>query len=135
MSAGSPVAPPTGDLDSVTSVETMVRRFYGDVAQDALLGPLFNDVAAVDWSEHLPQLSLFWCRALLGVQGYSGNPFSKHAHVHRKSPFTRAHFNRWLDLFHDTIDQGWIGPNTERAKELACNVARVHSGQFLESPT
>ena len=44
----------------------MVRRFYAEVTADDLLGPMFNDVAQVDWSEHLPKLTAFWCRALLG---------------------------------------------------------------------
>ena len=62
----------------------MVRRFYADVAQDDLLGPMFNEVARVDWSEHLPKLTAFWCRALLGQPGYSGNPFRAHTLVHAK---------------------------------------------------
>ena len=109
----------------------MVRRFYRDVAQDDLLGPMFNDVACVDWSEHLPKLAAFWCRALLGQSGYEGNPFRKHALVHAKRPFTAAHFERWLALFQDTLELGWTGPNASRAWALASNVARVHSRQLL----
>ena len=52
----------------------MVRRFYSDVTQDDLLGPMFNEVAHVDWCEHLPKLAAFWGRALLGIPGYTGNP-------------------------------------------------------------
>ncbi len=59
----------------------MVRRFYADVAMDDLLGPMFNDVARVDWSVHLPKLTAFWCRALLDQQGYAGNPFRAHARI------------------------------------------------------
>ncbi len=126
---GSPATPPqpTGDLDSPTEIETMVRRFYGAVAQDDLLGPVFNDVAMVDWSEHIPKLTGFWCRALLGIRGYTGNPFKQHAEIHARHPFTAAHFERWLDLFHETLLLGWIGPNADRAHQLAENVARVHS--------
>lgn len=109
----------------------MVRRFYQDVAQDDLLGPLFNDVAAVDWSEHLPKLTAFWCRALLGVDGYVGNPFRAHSEVHARSPFTIAHFERWLQLFHETVELGWVGPNTTRALTLAHDVARVHARQLI----
>ena len=109
----------------------MVRRFYADVAMDDLLGPMFNDVAQVDWSEHLPKLAAFWCRALLGVAGYSGNPFRAHALVHAKQPFTPGHFERWLSLFHETLDLGWVGPNVDRARALAEKVARVHSDQLL----
>lgn len=109
----------------------MVRRFYQDVAQDDLLGPMFNDVAQVDWGEHLPKLTRFWCRALLGIEGYQGNPFRAHALVHERSAFRQEYFDRWLDLFHDTVELGWVGPNVDRALELAHNVARVHSKQLI----
>lgn len=112
----------------------MVRRFYQDAAQDDLLGPLFNDVARVDWNEHLPKLTRFWCRALLGIEGYSGNPFRAHALVHERSAFTLEHFERWLELFHDTVELGWVGPNASRALALAHNVARVHSNQLVGTP-
>lgn len=126
---------PTGDLDSPDEIAEMVRRFYRDVAMDDLLGPMFNDVAQVDWSEHLPKLTGFWCRALLGQAGYAGNPFRAHADVHAQRPFTTAHFERWLSLFHDTLETGWVGPNVERARELADNVARVHHGQLVGKTT
>ena len=100
----------------------------------AILGPLFNDVAQVDWSEHLPKLTAFWSRALLGIEGYHGNPFRSHSEIHARSPFTVAHFQRWLLLFHETIELGWVGPNATRALELAHNVARVHSQQLIGTP-
>ena len=46
---------PTRDLDTPDEIAEMVRRFYADVAQDDVLGPMFHDVARVDWSEHLPR--------------------------------------------------------------------------------
>lgn len=122
---------PGGDLDSPEDIAELVRRFYADVAQDDLLGPMFNDVAQVDWSEHLPKLTAFWCRALLGLPGYSGNPFQAHGRVNALEAFTPAHFERWLSLFHETLDLGWVGPLTDRAGALADNVARVHSQQLI----
>jgi hemoglobin len=122
---------PTGDLDTPEEIAEMVRRFYADIAMDDLLGPMFNDVARVDWSEHLPKVTAFWCRALLDLPGYAGNPFRAHEQVHDKRAFTPVHFERWLSLFHETLDLGWIGPNAERAHRLADNVARVHSQQLL----
>lgn len=126
--------PSSRDLNTPEEIAEMVRRFYADVAQDDLLGPLFNDVARVDWSEHLPKLAAFWCRALLGLPGYAGNPFRAHALVHLQQPFTLAHFERWLTLFHETIELGWSGPSAQRALELARNVARVHSQQLVGEP-
>lgn len=121
---------PARDLDDPAEIAEMVRRFYAGVSQDDLLGPMFNDVAQVDWSEHLPKLTAFWCRALLDQPGYSGNPFRAHLLVHERRAFTTAHFQRWLDLFHGTLDAGWAGPNAEQAHALADNVARVHHQQL-----
>jgi hemoglobin len=127
----TPRPAPTRDLDAPDQIAEMVRRFYADVAQDDLLGRMFNDVARVDWSEHLPKLTAFWCRALLGQPGYRGNPFQAHGLVHAQRSFTAAHFERWLTLFDETLELGWIGPNVDRARLLATNVARVHSNQLL----
>ena len=127
----TPRPAPTRDLDTPREIAEMVRRFYADVAQDDLLGPVFHRVARVDWSEHLPKLTAFWCRALLGEPGYDGNPFRAHALVHARQAFTPAHFERWLTLFHETLELGWTGANVRRALDLADNVARVHSNQLL----
>jgi hemoglobin len=127
----APRPTPTRDLDHPDEIAELVRRFYGDVAQDDLLGPMFNDVAQVDWSEHLPKLTAFWCRALLGMPGYQGNPFRAHVLVHAKRPFSPEHFERWLGLFHETLELGWTGPYADRAGEVADNVARVHSQQII----
>ncbi len=119
------------DLDSPEQIAEMVRRFYADVADDELLGPVFNDVAKVDWAEHLPKLAAFWSRTLLGIDGYAGNPMAKHAAIHRQNPLDLDHFQRWLTLFHVTLRDGWAGPNTDRAFTIATNVARTHASQLL----
>lgn len=118
------------DLDTPEEIAEMVRRFYQDVAQDGLLGPVFEDVAGVDWAEHLPKITAFWCRMLLGEQRYDGNPLAAHRRIHAVEPFTTAHFVRWLELFHETLDGGWEGPHVVQAKALAARVARVHSRQL-----
>lgn len=122
---------PSRDLDDPAEIAEMVRRFYADVAQDDVLGPMFNDVAKVDWSEHLPKLAAFWSRALLGLPGYAGNPFRAHALVHSQESFRVEHFERWLSLFHETLEMGWTGPIADRAAAIADNVARVHSQQLI----
>lgn len=131
MSAPQVRPAPTRDLDSVEEITEMVRRFYQDVVQDGLLGPVFDDVARVDWSEHLPKLVGFWSRILLGVGDYTGNPLRSHREVHAASPLTPEHFERWLELFHDTVELGWTGPNVERALEFAHRVADAHRRQLV----
>ena len=122
---------PTRDLESRAEIAEMVRRFYVDVAQDDLLGPMFNDVAKVDWSEHLEKLTDFWARALLSSPGYEGNPLRAHSRIHERCPFTAEHFEQWLALFYETLDLGWVGPRTQRARQFAATIARAHGQQLV----
>ena len=123
--------PERQDLDSPERIAEMVRSFYATVAADELLGPVFNDVAEVDWDTHLPKLAAFWNRALLGVEGYQGNPFRQHAAVNAREPFRQEHFDRWLELFRANLAGRWSGPNVERALALVARVAEVHAGQLI----
>lgn len=51
--------------------------------------------------------------------------------IHARSPFAYDHLERWLQLFHDTVELGWVGPNATRALTVAHNVAEVHSKHLL----
>ncbi|MCB0977894.1 MAG: group III truncated hemoglobin [Acidimicrobiales bacterium] len=125
MGLGLPQDAPSGDLDTVEDIEEMVTRFYRVVAQDDLLGPMYNQVARVDWSVHVPKLASFWFQALLGIDGFEGNLSRAHERVNELSPYTPAHFERWLELFHETVEEGWVGPRADRALRLAEHVAEA----------
>jgi hemoglobin len=128
------VRPRHRDLDDGVEIAEMVRRFYAEVAQDDVLGPMFINVAHVDWPEHLAKLTAFWCRALLEQPGYDGNPYRAHCRIHDQRAFTTAHFERWLELFHEVVDLGWAGPKAEHAKRFARTVAFAHSARLIGAP-
>lgn len=115
---------PARDLDDPSEVAELVRCFYAKVDVDDLLGPMFHEVAGVDWPEHLVKLTAFWCRALFGIPGYRGNPFRAHALVHARRSFTVEHFERWLTLFAQTLEDGWQGPKADQAIDVARKVPR-----------
>ncbi len=123
--------PASIDLDSPEQIAEMVRSFYATVERDELLGHVFVDVAEVDWDTHLPKLTAFWNRALLGIEGYQGNPFRQHSEVNDREPFRQEHFDRWLELFRANLDGRWAGPNVDRALDLVHRVAEVHAGQLV----
>jgi peptidoglycan/xylan/chitin deacetylase (PgdA/CDA1 family) len=68
------------------------------------------------------------------MPGYEGNPYRKHQLIDAQRPFTVAHFERWLELFHETLDLGWSGPKADQAKALADKVARVHAKGIIGQP-
>jgi hemoglobin len=118
------------DLDDADEIAELVRRFYGEVAQDDVLGPVFETME-VDWAEHLPKLARYWERMLLGRAGYNGHPMAAHARVALRSPFRPQQFDRWVELFVEAVDSGWSGPVATLAKRRALAVAGAISRQLL----
>lgn len=106
------------DLHTRQDVEQLITAFYGRVADDALLAPVFSHV---DWPHHLPIMVDFWSSLLLGDQSYRGNPFQKHISL----PITAAHFTRWLQVFGETIDERYAGPVADEAKTRAASIATL----------
>lgn len=119
------------DLVDRHDIEVLVRDFYRQAAMDVLLGPIFAE-AKVDWPTHIDTLVRFWSWQLLGEREYAGNPLRAHEPVHARTPFTHEHYERWLDLFTDTVDALFVGPNAElakyRAAKMATAMARLLAG-------
>lgn len=99
----------------------MVETFYNKVNQDELLSPVFNDFSKINWEEHLPKMYAFWGRILLGIGEYHGQPL----YAHLDLPIKKEHFERWLLLFYNTINENFIGNVAEEAKHRANNIATV----------
>ena len=106
------------DILSREDIQILVDRFYKKVNADELLGPVFGHV---DWPKHLPVMYNFWSSMLLGDNTYQGNPFQKHIAL----PITANHFRRWLELFHNTIDEHFSGEKADEAKSRASNIANL----------
>lgn len=121
-----------GDLDRRSRVHDAVVDFYREVVFDDLLGPVFEDVAEVDWSAHIPRLISYWCQVLLGEPGYAGFVLEPHRRVHDLSAFSPELFDRWTVLWRRCVDAGWSGPMAERAKEHADRIARVLARRLLD---
>lgn len=109
------------DITTEADVKLLVDSFYDKVNQDALLSPVFNDHAKVNWEQHMPVMYRFWSSILLGTASYNGQPFVKHAFL----PVDQAHFSQWLLLFYNTITEHFQGPNAEEAKLRAANIGRI----------
>ena len=109
------------DLETDADVRALVDQFYAAVREDALLNPIFSDVAQVDWSHHLPKMYAFWNGIIFGQPGYTGAPFPPHTRL----PVTREHFARWLELFRATVDRCFAGTAADRAKNAAASIAHT----------
>lgn len=110
---------PHKDISTDDDIKLLVDSFYQKVNTDELLSPIFNGLAQVNWSEHLPTMYNFWGSLLLHNNTYRGQPWPKHAVL----PVNTAHFSRWLTLFKQTVDEHFAGPKALEAKNTAASIA------------
>jgi hemoglobin len=103
----------------------MVDAFYQRVQQDDLLGPIFSDVAHVNWDAHLPKMYGFWNSVLFGTPGFKGDPMAVHRELAGRTAMTSVEFTRWVALFQATVDDLFEGPGADATKARAERIATV----------
>jgi hemoglobin len=79
-------------------IEQLVRGFYARVREDFLLGPIFSS-RIHDWETHLQRMCAFWSSVVLSSGAYHGQPMRMHLPL----PVEARHFDRWLELFEQTV--------------------------------
>lgn len=104
------------DITTKQDIEMLVNSFYGKVLKDECLEPFFKHL---DFVAHMPKMIHFWSFVLLDEPGYTTNVTDKHMHM----PLTKTHFERWVFLFHSTIDALFLGEKAEMAKQRATLIA------------
>lgn len=98
------------DILSLDDIKLLVDIFYDKVREDKLIGPIFDERIQDRWPQHLAKMYTFWQTVLLGEHTYYGSPFPPHAQL----PVEQIHFERWLTLFAETLNELFSG---EVAKE------------------
>jgi hemoglobin len=111
----------THDILSIDDIKNLVDSFYGKVRKDELIGPIFDERIQDRWPTHLAKMYSFWQTVLLGEHTYYGSPFPPHAQL----PIDEVHFNKWLELFYETLDEHFAGKIAEEAKWRANKMAQM----------
>lgn len=113
------------DIRSREDIEMLVNSFYDKVRKDDVIGYIFQQIIGNDWSHHLPIMYSFWETVLLNKAGYSGNPVKKHIEIDKKVPLQQEHYERWLQLWHETLDNLFAGEVAETAKIRAAAMMQL----------
>lgn len=116
---------PGRDIANRADVELLVNTFYDRVRANSVIGPIFDEVAKIDWDEHLPKMYAFWSSILLDEHSYSGNPMIRHIALSRLTEMGEKQFGEWLRLFNDTVDELFEGEKADEARLRAGNIARL----------
>lgn len=109
------------EIGNIDQVKALVDKFYGKIREDDLLAPIFNRVIQDNWPKHLEKMYAFWQTILLKEHTYYGSPFVPHANL----PVEKRHFDRWLMLFDETLDENFKGQAAKEASWRAHKMAQM----------
>ncbi len=123
------------DIQSRRDIELLINTFYIKVRKDDTIGFIFNDIAKVNWELHLPIMFDFWETLLLDAASYSKNAMEVHYTLNRRFPLEEKHFQRWLQLFSETVDQLFSGNIATMAKTKAKSIAALMQFKMKEENT
>lgn len=113
------------DIRDRKDITLLVDTFYHKVKKDTAIGHIFSDIVKVDWDHHLPVMYSFWSSLLLDEHSYSGNPMATHAALNKTYPLLQRHFDVWIQLFHQTVDELFYGPKASEAKSRGLHIAQL----------
>lgn len=112
------------DITSNQDIKLLVNTFY-DKVKTSEIGFFFNDIASVNWEKHLPKMYLFWQSVLFANVKFDGNPMGAHFPINKKAAMEKHHFETWLKLWKQTINELFLGEIAESAKTKAENIANL----------
>ena len=104
------------EISTREDIQLLVESFYARVMKDDLLGSIFNQLLYFKWDVHIPVMINFWSTMLLDEVSYKGNPMLTHIELDKSHPLTQAHFDRWRELFFETLDEHFTGERVDEAK-------------------
>ncbi len=115
------IKPSKQDLTTVSDVENLVHTFYDKVRANETLFSVFDPVINNNWPTHLDKMVKFWSTLLLYTREYKDDPLTSHLNL----PLTKEHFELWMALFYETLDELFEGTIAENAKKRAFSIARI----------
>ncbi len=123
------------DIETRIDIERLMTAFYDKAFADDVIGYYFTEVAHLNLEKHLPVIVSFWETVLLKSNNYHNNAMEAHRHLHKLSPFKAEHFQRWVKIFTETIDELFRGDVAENAKLKATSVGSAMTLIFANPNT
>ena len=126
------------DIENRQDLEALMVSFYSIAIADDVIGHYFTKIIPLDLDKHIPVIVNFWETVIFDKAAYRGNVFGVHEHIHTLSIFEDKHFERWVILFKQSVDELYAGENAEKIKQRAESIATVmriklvHSGIELK---
>ncbi len=122
------------DIETREDILLIMREFYEKLLVDKTISFFFTKITSINkhLEDHFDILATFWEQSLFMKGGYSNNMFQIHKNIHEKQPFSKEHFEIWINHLYNTIDTHFQGKVAEQMKTNALSMATVMQIKFLQ---
>jgi len=114
------------EIEGIKDIKVFVDIFYHKVLNNNELSLIFKPIVEDNLDHHLQTMYKFWDSLIFGSQDYKGSPFAKHINLGA----TEKHFDEWIKLFHETIDENFEGPIAQNTKQRAVSIAYIFQSKL-----
>jgi hemoglobin len=119
------------DIENRDDLEKMLEAFYKKVFKDDLISHFFLEVVPLNLETHIPVITDFWESVLLDGRGYRKNVMEIHLNISEKSRIEKAHLDRWVKIFSETVDEMFEGAKASLAKQRAVSIATMMNVKII----
>lgn len=112
------------DIQTKEDIQQLVNSFYTGALADPEIGPVFK-AANFSLNNHIPVMVSFWETILFDIHTYKGNPMLKHLELNQTTPLLPAHFERWMEIWKETINKHYAGPRAQEAIKRAASIGQM----------
>jgi hemoglobin len=119
------------DIENRADLEKMLEAFYKKVFKDDLISHFFIEVVPLNLEMHIPVITDFWESVLLEGRGYRKNVMEIHLNISEKSRIEKAHLDRWVKIFSETVDEMFEGTKASLAKQRAVSIATMMNVKII----
>lgn len=113
------------DIENRADIQKLVTNFYERLLVEEEFKHIFLEVAEIEVLEHLDIIIDFWESVLFRVGKYKRNTLEKHLDLNQKYRLNETHFNKWLKIFNETVDELFEGEKAKAAKDRALSIASI----------
>ena len=106
-------------LGGHSGILKLIKPFYADIRQHAILGPIFN-AQIKDWDAHLLKITDFWALQTGGESRYRGG----FARAHMSLGLQPEHFKHWLTLWEFNNPRSLLPEEAAEMNALAHELGR-----------
>jgi len=111
------------DIENRKDIDRLVAIFYEKAFADDVIGYIFHNAPGFVLEKHLPVIADFWQSVLFATAGYKGNPMLKHIELNKHLPLQPEHFERWLQLWEETVKENFEGKIADDAISKSKSIA------------